>query len=139
VVAVGNFGKTISDQDDFIHKIYDTGVKAVVIVTGLIAEQNESNEVFDERIFELLQLTGKIPLGFYECPDPYKRPLTPEQLKKFLDTGRVIYHKDTCLDIEMRKEKLRVTKDATSFGIYDTYEVNAVASLKAGAAVLSCN
>jgi len=38
-------------------------------------------------------------VGFYECPVPYKRVLTPTQLKGFVETGRVIYHKDTCLDI----------------------------------------
>lgn len=138
VVAVGNFGQTIADQADFIQKIYDTGVKAVIIVTGLIAGEDESDEVFEERIFELFDLTGNIPLGFYECPEPYKRVLTAQQLGKFVDTGRVIYHKDTCLDIDMIKEKLNVTKDATAFGLYDAYAVNAVASLKAGAKGLSC-
>ena len=138
VVAVGNFGKTIAKQADFIHKIYDIGVKAVIIVTSLVAEEHESNEVFDERIFELFNLTGKIPLGFYECPEPYKRVLTAEQLKKFVTTGRVIYHKDTCLDIGMIREKLKATKDIESFGLFDAYAVNAVASLEAGAAGLSC-
>ena len=138
VVAVGNFGTTISEQADFIHKVYDTGVKAVIMVTGLIAAENESNEIFDERIFELFNLTGNIPLGFYECPEPYKRVLTAEQLKKFVETGRVIYHKDTCLDIKLIKEKLAGTKTVSSFGLYDAYAANAVASLKAGAAGLSC-
>ncbi|HXS58948.1 MAG TPA: dihydrodipicolinate synthase family protein [Hanamia sp.] len=138
VVAVGNFGKTIAGQADFIHKIHDTGVKAVIIVTSLVAAENESNKVFDERIFELFSLTDKIPLGFYECPEPYKRVLTAEQLKKFVATGRIIYHKDTCLDIKMIIEKINATKDIDSFGLYDAYAVNAVASLEAGAAGLSC-
>ncbi len=138
VVAVGNFGATISEQADFVHKIYDTGVKAVIIVTGLIAEENESDKVFDERIFELFNLTGNIPLGFYECPEPYKRVLSAEQLEKFVATGRIIYHKDTCLNIEMIKEKLKATNGVDSFGLYDAYAVNAVASLEAGAAGLSC-
>ena len=138
VVAVGNFGKTIANQADFIHKIYDTGVKAVIIVTSLVAEEHESNEVFNERIFELFNLTGKIPLGFYECPEPYKRVLTAEQLKKFVATGRVIYHKDTCLDIGMIREKLKATNGIESFGLFDAYAANAVASLEAGAAGLSC-
>ena len=138
VVAVGNFGTTIAEQSDFVCKIYDAGVKAVIIVTSLIAEENESNEVFDERIFELFNLTGKIPLGFYECPQPYKRLLSAEQLEKFVATGRIIYHKDTCLDIEMVKDKLKVTNGIDTFGLYDAYAVNAVASLKAGAAGLSC-
>lgn len=138
VVAVGNFGDTIADQADFIKKIYDTGVKAVIIVTSLIAGEDESNEVFDQRIFELFDLTAKIPLGFYECPEPYKRVLTAEQLKKFVATGRVIYHKDTCLDINMIRAKLKATEASDSFGLYDAYAVNAVASLEAGAAGLSC-
>ena len=138
VVAVGNFGTTIAEQADFIHKIYDAGVKAVIIVTSLIAEEHESNEVFDMRIFELFNLTGKIPLGFYECPEPYKRVLTAEQLEKFVATGRIIYHKDTCLDIEMIKDKLKATNGVDTFGLYDAYAVNAVASLEAGAAGLSC-
>jgi 4-hydroxy-tetrahydrodipicolinate synthase len=138
VVAVGNFGDTIADQADFIKKIYDTGVKAVIIVTSLIAGEDESNEIFDQRIFELFDLTAKIPLGFYECPEPYKRVLTAEQLKKFVATGRVIYHKDTCLDINMIRAKLKATEASDSFGLYDAYAVNAVASLEAGAAGLSC-
>mgnify|MGYP001599251154 CR=1 FL=1 len=138
VVAVGNFGTTIAEQADFIHKIYDTGVKAVIIVTSLIAEEHESNDVFDQRIFELFNLTGKIPLGFYECPEPYKRVLLAEQLEKFVATGRIIYHKDTCLDIGMIKDKLIATNGVDTFGLYDAYAVNAVASLEAGAAGLSC-
>lgn len=138
VVAVGNFGTTIAEQADFIRKIYDTGVKAVIVVTSLIAQEHESDEVFDERIFELFDLTGKIPLGFYECPEPYKRVLSAEQLEKFVATGRIIYHKDTCLNIEMIKDKLKATNGVDSFGLYDAYAVNAVASLEAGAAGLSC-
>jgi 4-hydroxy-tetrahydrodipicolinate synthase len=138
VVAVGNFGTTIAQQSDFIHQIYETGVKAVIIVTSLVAAEQESNEVFEERIFELLNLTGQIPLGFYECPEPYKRLLSAKQLEKFAATGRIIYHKDTSLDISMIKDKLKVTRDVDSFGLYDAYAVNAVASLQAGAAGLSC-
>ena len=109
VIAVGNFGKTIAGQADFIKKIYDTGVQAAIIVTSLIASENEQPEIFEEKVFQLFELTGKIPLGFYECPEPYKRILTAEQLKKFVATGRVIYHKDTCLDIALVKEKLEAT------------------------------
>ena len=138
VVAVGNFGETIEQQALFIQKIYDTGVKAVIIVTSLIAEEFESDEVFDEKVLQLFSLTREIPMGFYECPEPYKKVLTAKQLKRFVDTGRVIYHKDTCLDIDMIRAKLAGTQEAPCFGLYDAYVVNAVDSLKAGAAGLSC-
>lgn len=138
VVAVGNFGTTIQEQADFIHKVSDTGVKAVIIVTSMIAKENESDDVFDNRVYELFNLTDNIPLGFYECPQPYKRVLTARQLGKFVDTGRIIYHKDTCLDSDLIKQKLFATKKSALFGLYEAYAFNALSSLKSGAAGLSC-
>src|SRR6195952_478670 len=52
VVAVGNFGKSIAAQADFIHKIYDTGVQAAIIVTSLIAAENEPSKIFEEKVFQ---------------------------------------------------------------------------------------
>lgn len=138
VVAVGNFGTTLEEQAAFIQKVYDTGVKAVIVVTGLVAAQSESQEMFDDKMFELFKLTGNIPLGFYECPEPYKRVLTAGQLRKFVETGRIIYHKDTCLSANLVKEKLEATKEFNEFGLYDAYASNSVSSLNAGAAGLSC-
>lgn len=137
VVAAGTFGETIPEQADFVKKIYDTGVKAVIVITNKLADQNDPNLVFDERMNQLMDLTGQIPLGFYECPVPYKRIISPEQLKQFVAKKRIIYHKDTCMDLEMVKAKLDVTK-AYDFGLYDAYMGHAVASLRAGAAGLSC-
>src|SRR5690606_5789943 len=69
---------------------------------------------------------------------PFKRVLTAEQLQRFVGTGRVIYHKDTCLDIQQIRAKLEATKEVADFGLYDAYMVHAVESLKAGSAGLSC-
>ncbi|MEJ7681742.1 MAG: hypothetical protein WKG06_28630 [Segetibacter sp.] len=87
--------------------------------------------------FDLLELTDNIPVGFYECPVPHKRPVSPGQLKLFIDTGRVTYLKDTCLDLSQVKAKVKAGY-GHNFGLYDAYMVNAVESLKAGAAGLSC-
>ena len=137
VVATGTFGGAIAEQADFVKEVSDTGVEAVIAITSLLAEENEPDEVFNERVFDLLNQTDKIPLGFYECPVPYKRVLKPQQLADFVSTGRVIYHKDTCLDLGQIKEKLKLT-DGKTFGLYDAYIVHAVESLKAGASGLSC-
>lgn len=138
VVAVGTFGGQISKQADFAKRMYDTGIDSVVIVTSMLAGEPESDEVFDARCHDLLRQTGTMPLGFYECPAPYKRLLSPTQLKTFVGTGRISYHKDTCLDINIVKEKLRATEHVAGFGLYDAYIVHAIESLKAGAAGLSC-
>jgi len=136
-VATGTFGGPIDKQADFVNKVHDTGTDAVILITSLLADENESDEVFNERIFQLLKLTGNVPVGFYECPVPYKRLISPEQLGSFVATGRVIYHKDTSLDIDQIKQKLKLT-EGSNFGLYDAYMVHAVESLKAGSAGLSC-
>ncbi|HTE23671.1 dihydrodipicolinate synthase family protein [Flavitalea sp.] len=138
VVAVGTFGGQVTKQADFAKRLYNTGIDSVIIVTSMLAGELESDEVFDVRCHDLLQQTGNIPFGFYECPAPYKRLLSPAQLKTFVDTGRISYHKDTCLDINTVKEKLKVTEQAAGFGLYDAYIVHAIESLKAGSAGLSC-
>ncbi len=138
VVATGTFGGSIEKQADFVKRVADTGTDAVIVLASLIADEHEIDDVFNERIFKLFDLTGNIPLGFYECPVPYKRLLSPDQLSLFVKTGRVIYHKDTCLDINQIKAKLAAAKGNPDFGLYDAYMVHAVDSLKAGSAGLSC-
>lgn len=138
VVASGNFGDTISEQAEFVKQVHETGVNAVIVLTGLLADEKESDDVLEQGIGELLSLTGDIPLGFYECPLPYKRVLSPQLLGKLVQTGRIIYHKDTCLDIAQVKEKNSLCAGVNSFGLYDAYMVHAVESLRSGTAGLSC-
>jgi len=137
VVATGTFGGPISKQADFVKAVSDTGVEAVIAITSLLADEKEDDNVFSERVFDLLKQTDDIPLGFYECPVPYKRVIKPELLADFVATGRVIYHKDTSLDLNAIKQKLKLTQ-GNAFGLYDAYVVHAVESLKAGSAGLSC-
>ena len=138
VVATGTFGGQIDKQADFVKQVHDTGTDAVILISSLLAEETEADSVFDERVFKLLELTPGIPVGFYECPVPYKRLISAAQLERFVKTGRVIYHKDTCLDLAQIKDKLKATDGVANFGLYDAYMVHADDSLKAGSAGLSC-
>lgn len=138
VVATATFGGPIAEQADYVKRMYDTGVEATIVITNMLAGENEADEVFEENVFQLLEQTDSIPVGFYECPEPFKRIVSAAQLGMFVDTGRVIYHKDTCLDLAMVKDKLDATKHVSDFGLYDAYMVHAVESLKAGSAGLSC-
>ncbi|WP_221394796.1 dihydrodipicolinate synthase family protein [Dyadobacter sp. NIV53] len=137
VVATGTFGGSVTEQAEFVKRIYETGVQAVIVITSLIVKQEESDAVFIEKMKELINLTNDIPLGFYECPVPYKRLINSRVLGELLQSGRIVYHKDTCLDEEEVARRLAVGSDY-KFGLYDAYMVNAVSSLEAGAAGLSC-
>ena len=138
VVATGTFGGAIQKQADFAKQVNDLGVDAVIAITSLLAEEKDSDLIFEDAVHELLAQTTGVPFGFYECPVPYKRVLSPTQLLDFVATGRVIYHKDTCLSITQVEEKINLTKKFSNFGLYDAYMGHAVDSLKAGAAGLSC-
>ena len=137
IVATGTFEGSIQEQADFSKKIYGTGIDAVILISGLLAKENDSDAVFESNVHQFLDLRPGIPTGFYECPVPYRRVLSGDQVVSFVNTGRVIYHKDTCLDINQIKAKLSVIKNP-DFGLYDAYMVHAIESLKAGSAGLSC-
>ena len=138
VVATGTFGGPVGQQADFVKKVHDTGTAAVIVITSLLADADEADTIFNYRVHELFDKTANIPLGFYECPVPYKRLLSPQQLVDFVATGRVIYHKDTCLNINEVQQKLKAGEINKAFGLYDAYMGHAVASLTAGSAGLSC-
>lgn len=138
VVATGTFPDSLENQAAFVKEIYRTGIDSVIVITGLLAEETDADDVFEVNVNQLLALTGDIPLGFYECPVPYKRILRPEFLGELARTGRIKYHKDTSLRIDNVRAKLAATKDVADFALYDAYMVHAVDSLKSNAAGLSC-
>lgn len=137
VVATGTLGGSVAQQADFVKRIYDTGAQAVIVITSQMVSPDESDAIFLDRMHQLMHLTEAIPLGLYECPVPYKRLINSEILANLLPTGRLIYHKDTSLDANEVARRLRVA-EGYEFGLYDAYLVNAVSSLQAGAAGLSC-
>lgn len=138
VFSTGTFGGTIPEQADFCKRIADTGVEAVVAISSILQQESEPASVLNERMQELFALTGNIRFGLYECPVPYKRVLSAPELASLSSGGRISYYKDTSLDIQSIREKLAATAGYPAFELYDAYMVNAVASLKAGCAGLSC-
>jgi len=86
----------------------------------------------------MFRLTRDIPMGLYECPAPYKRIITPEVFQQLLDTGRLVYHKDTSIDLEKVRAKLDVLKkDHYGLEFYDAHTPNAMYSLQMGARGMS--
>jgi len=57
--------------------MYNTGVDAVAVIVSMLAKQSDSEETWKENCSSLLERTGTIPLGLYECPRHYPRTLAP--------------------------------------------------------------
>ena len=138
VVATGSFGLTIEDKAEFSKKIYDTGIDAVILITGHYANIEDNDDILLKNFDRMFKLTGNIPLGMYECPAPYKRIIGPEVFKTLLSANRLVYHKDTSIDLEKVKAKLDILKETgNGLEFYDAHSPNAMYSLQMGAKGMS--
>src|SRR5688572_30701294 len=91
VVATGSFGLTVEDKAEFTKQIYNTGIDAVILITGHYAKVGEPDEVLLRNFDKMFSLTGNIPLGMYECPAPYKRIISAGVFRTLLDANRMVY------------------------------------------------
>ena len=133
VVTSGHISDSLEDQAKELTAIAGTGADAVILLTNRLAKENESDEVWLENLKKLLEMIPKdVPLGFYECPYPYKRIINPELLKWCADTGRFYFIKDTSCDIENMKAKLEVIK-GTNLKLFNANTSTLLETLELGA------
>jgi len=90
--------------------------------------------VFRANLQTLLDSTGQIPLGIYECPKPYWRLLSPETMKWVASTGRFYTFKDTCCSIPGIQQKLAVLKELgpTNFKFFNANMATLLDSISMG-------
>ncbi len=132
VIATGTFSRDINTQADFIKKMYDTGVEAVVALTNHLAKQKEPESVWIDNAQALLEKTDNISLGMYECPLPYKRLIPKDTMAWAASTGRFYWSKDTSEDLNQIQEKLKVNK-GSHLSLYNAHTASLLESLKIGA------
>lgn len=68
----GTFEGSVDDQAAFVREM-GSRVDVVVVVVSMMAAKDDSDEVWMTNVRRLMELTGGIPLGLYECPAPYHR------------------------------------------------------------------
>ncbi len=136
VVATGTFGMNLDVHIRTIKILHELGVAAVILVTSLIARASESDEIFKNKMNRILAGTQSIPLGLYECPEPYKRLLEPDMVEYLANTGRFLFYKETSCDTRVMKTKLARLKN-TTLCLYNANTPTALDSLHEGAHGLS--
>lgn len=133
VIASGHTSERFEDQVEELNNISDAGVDALVLITNRLASQNESDDVFLANLEQLLaSLSDHVSLGFYECPFPYKRILSPKVLKWCADTGRFSFLKDTSCDVNNIKEKMESVEGKIK--IYNANSATLLDTLRLGVA-----
>ena len=136
VISTGSFYHDSNLNIEFIKKIYDQGVNAVILISSILIDETENEDELRSKLEKILKATGNIPLGMYECPVPYKRLLSTEMIKWLVDTGRFYYHKDTSCQAHIIKTKIDAAK-GSCLKIYNAHTPDALESIKDGAYGLS--
>jgi 4-hydroxy-tetrahydrodipicolinate synthase len=134
VVASGQISDTLEAQVEEVSRIAETGVDAVVLVTNRFARSEEGDAAWIENVGRLLdRIPEEIPLGWYECPYPYKRLFSPETLRWSVDTGRFVFIKDTCCDLETIAARQAILQ-GTGLKLFNANAATLLASLHMGVA-----
>ena len=108
VVSSGHVSDTLEGQIEELNAIWESGTDALILITNRLDPNNEGDDVFIANAEKLIAaLPAEAKLGFYECPYPYKRLVTPKILDWCLSTGRFYYMKDTCCDAAVIAERVK--------------------------------
>ena len=134
VVASGHISEAMDEQLNELNAIAETGVDAVILITNHLARADEDDGVWMRNMETLLgRLDPALPLGMYECPQPYKRLLSLENIRRCAETGRFYFLKDTCCDIATIRARIEAIA-GTPLRLYNANATTLLDSLRAGAA-----
>lgn len=137
VISSGHISYSVDDQIDELKRVADTGVDAVILITNRLAEQGSEEKVWKENLDVILRaLPEDLPLGFYECPYPYKRLISDSEIEYTAKTGRFHFLKDTCCDAALIQKRLKLIQ-GTSLQLFNANTATLLDSLQHGAAGFS--
>ncbi len=131
VIASGHISQSMDDQIEELKAMADTGIDALVLISGNLAKADECDSVAKRNIEKILKEVPDIPMGIYECPLPYKRIISPDLLKWCALTGRFYFLKDTSRDLSIMKAKVDGIKNL-KLKIFNANAATLLESLKFG-------
>lgn len=132
VIASGHVSETRDDQLSELTAIAKTGVDGVVLVTNRMDTKRAGGNTFTAELKWLLdRLPSDVPLGLYECPAPFRRLLSDDELKFCADSGRFSILKDVSCDLETVKHRVTLT-DGSPLAVVNANAAIAYDAMKAG-------
>jgi 4-hydroxy-tetrahydrodipicolinate synthase len=132
VVVSGHVSDDPHGQLEELRVAADSGADAVVLVTNHLDPKNRGSAALLGNLRWLLdQLPKDLPLGLYECPAPYRRLLSDDELRFCIDSGRFVLLKDVSCDLATVKRRVALA-DGTQFAILNANAAIAWDAMKAG-------
>jgi 4-hydroxy-tetrahydrodipicolinate synthase len=132
IVASGHISESLEDQVTELTSIAKTGVDGLVLVTNRFDPKQEGGAVFTGNLRRLLEaLPADLPLGLYECPAPFRRLLSDEELAFCANSGRFAILKDVSCDLATVKRRVDLTKNS-GLAVVNANAAIAFDAMKAG-------
>ncbi|MBJ7222997.1 MULTISPECIES: dihydrodipicolinate synthase family protein [unclassified Brenneria] len=132
VIASGHISDGLNDQIAELGAMAATGIDALVLVTNHLDPKDQGSEVFYATLNALLAaLPASMPLGLYECPAPYRRLLSDDELSYCANSGRFVVLKDVSCDLPTVARRVKRVAD-TPLNIINANAAIAFDAMKAG-------
>lgn len=135
VVASGHVADSMDDQLRELRRMADTGVDNVVLVANRLARPEDPDDVLLASLERILEAMPEVTFGMYECPAPYKRPLTDRLLTFMAESGRFSFIKDTCCDADILAHRAGLLAGRAQ--LFNANAATVLASLRTGGAGFS--
>jgi 4-hydroxy-tetrahydrodipicolinate synthase len=133
VIASGHVGATLAEQITELTQIANTGIDCLVFVTNRLDPDNLGSEHLFKTVETLKQeLPTELRLGLYECPVPYRRLLSDDEITYFAQDPRFVILKDVSCDLQTVRRRLELTKNS-SLMISNANAAIAFKAMKSGA------
>jgi len=97
-IAAGVYPRD-GNHADAIARVRDTGADIAVLLVSLVAAPQDDHATLLDRLRRITE-ESEGDLGLYEAPRPYKRLLATEAFAWAAGTGRFVFVKDTCQDLD---------------------------------------
>jgi 4-hydroxy-tetrahydrodipicolinate synthase len=132
VIASGHVADTSDAQVEELLAMANTGIDGLVLVTNRLDVGNGGGDAFRHNLLQLLdRLPTDLPLGLYECPAPYRRLLSDDEIKFCRDTGRFAVLKDVSCDLATVNRRLKLV-DGSPLAIINANAAIAFDAMRAG-------
>ncbi|RQT16241.1 dihydrodipicolinate synthase family protein [Burkholderia contaminans] len=134
VVASGHISDDLDAQAEELCAAAESGAQGVVLVTNRLDPQRKGSAALLDHLHRLLaRLPSDLPLGLYECPAPYRRLLSDDELRACIDTGRFVMLKDVSCDLATVKRRVALA-EGSPLKILNANAAIAWDAMKAGSA-----
>ena len=136
VVASSAVAGSADEQADEARRVAQTGVSAVVLISSLVARNDEPESVWLANVDAILTANPGVDFGVYECPLPYKRLPSIDAIRHLARSGRFSFYKDTSHSLDVMGSRIDAMR-GTRLQLYNAAIGSLTPSLRVGASGLS--